>query len=227
MPDAVRVDAGERLDLDVAALLLRRDDLGSLHDVADDPHIAAPTIFERHRRLRTSSSVEPGSARTRIVNASPGARPAGMGARMLRPSGRVVVTTSPADAPAGQLTRTRRSVAAAPASGRASAASGAAARDGSGAAAAAAAPRAGRAAARGPLLARAARLRDAELGAGRGEHLDVRPREAQVRPQLVAHGGKGRDLGGRLTSAAAAADGQAPAPRRRACRPARGSSARV
>ena len=37
------------LDLDVAALLLRRDDLGALHDVADDPHIAAPTIFERHR----------------------------------------------------------------------------------------------------------------------------------------------------------------------------------
>ena len=40
---------GGHVEVDVAALLLRRDDLGALHDVADDPHIAAPTIFERHR----------------------------------------------------------------------------------------------------------------------------------------------------------------------------------
>ena len=121
-----------------------------------------------------------------------------MGARMLRPSGRVVVTTSPADAPAGQLTRTRagpwprrrRRDPRPPRRAPPRATDRAPPR-------VAAAPEEDRAAARGPLLARAARLRDAELGAGRGEHLDVRPREAQVRPQLVAHGGKGRDLGRR------------------------------
>jgi hypothetical protein len=32
---------GGHVEVDVAALLLRRDDLGALHDVADDPHIAA------------------------------------------------------------------------------------------------------------------------------------------------------------------------------------------